>query len=89
MTSLDSFDISRITVSSSHPRGGVELFVRIEGSGEGLLLLHGYPQTGRYVPFLSRSPSNPISIHLYQSALTGDSVISLIRKDDPGFSYDL
>jgi hypothetical protein len=53
MTALDTFDMTRITVSSTHPPGDVELFVRTRGSGEGLLLLHGYPQTGRYVLFSS------------------------------------
>jgi hypothetical protein len=53
MTALVTFDTTRITVSSTHPPGKVELFVRTKGSGEGLLLLHGYPQTGRYVLFSS------------------------------------
>jgi hypothetical protein len=52
MTAFDSFDTSRIAISSTHPPGKVELYVRTKGSGEGLLLLHGYPQTGRYVFFL-------------------------------------
>jgi hypothetical protein len=47
MTALDSFDTTRIVISSTQPPGDVELFVRTKGSGEGLLLLHGYPQTGR------------------------------------------
>jgi hypothetical protein len=47
MTALDTFDMTRITVSSTQPPGDVELYVRTKGNGEGLLLLHGYPQTGR------------------------------------------
>jgi hypothetical protein len=47
MTALNTFDTFRIAIKSTYPPGEVELFVRTKGCGEGLLLLHGYPQTGR------------------------------------------
>jgi len=49
MTDLDTFTGSYVSVPSTHPADGVDIFVRRKGEGEGLLLLHGYPQTGRYV----------------------------------------
>lgn len=49
MTDLDTFTGSYVSVPSAHPADGVDIFVRRKGEGEGLLLLHGYPQTGRYV----------------------------------------
>jgi hypothetical protein len=51
MTDLSTFTTSHVTVTSTYPPGTVDIYVRRKGVGEGLLLLHGYPQTGRYVPF--------------------------------------
>jgi hypothetical protein len=51
MTDLDTFTTSYVSVPSACPGlAEVDIFVRRKGEGEGLLLLHGYPQTGRYVP---------------------------------------
>ena len=51
MSSLHSCDTSFIPIQSAYPAGEIKLFVRIKGkgneNGEVLLLLHGYPQTGR------------------------------------------
>lgn len=84
MTALESFETSRIAIQSTYPPGEVRLFVRTKGSGEGLLLLHGYPQTGRYVSSLTclsllsliRSLDNILASFVYTSARSCSELIS-------------
>lgn len=60
MPGFDGFTNHRVTVQSECLVSQLEIFARKGGSGPGLLLLHGYPQTSQYVRCVQLMECSPI-----------------------------
>jgi hypothetical protein len=52
MSAFEGFKEIRVPVKSTlESVGDIEIYVKVKGTGPGLLLIHGYPQCHQYVSF--------------------------------------